>query len=353
MKLAMVITSLEVGGAEKLVLELIQELKDKIEIRLYIIKKNYDTIYDQKLLELNIEHFYLNAKSRIFSFKAANRLKKLLNDFQPEIIHTHLKAADYICYYRLKNNNFRWVHTVHTLADADTKKLRRLIYRPLYKKGVILPVAVSKEVEASIIRLYGINGNVIPNGVNLEKFKYIPDDKQEFVILHVGRFIPLKNHKYLINEYAKFSKGKKNTRLILIGSGPLKKKIKKLVRKLEISKSVKFIDSTPKIERFMQEASVFVLPSKYEGMSLALLEALATGLLVITRRGLSKLIEHEVNGFEIDLEENALFYELENLYENYSNLEIVRRNATRSVNEYSLKAVADNYLKLYGRIIND
>lgn len=353
MKIAMVITSLEVGGAEKLVLELIQELKDKVEIRLYIIKKNYDTIYDQQIADLNIQYFYLNGKSRIFSFKAAKKIRKLLDDYKPDIIHTHLKAADYICYYRLKNKRFLWVHTVHTLATADMKKLRRLIYRPFYKRGIILPVAVSKEVEASLVRLFDIKGKLIPNGVDLEKFRYIPDEKQEFVVLHVGRFIALKNHKYLINEFAKFSKERKNTSLILIGSGPLKKKIKKLARKLELSKRIKFIESTPKIELFMQEASVFVLPSKYEGMSLALLEALATGLLVISKRGLSDLIEHEVNGFEIDLEENALFYELENLYENYRSFEIVRRNATKSVSKHSIQAVAENYLKLYERMLND
>jgi glycosyltransferase involved in cell wall biosynthesis len=68
---------------------------------------------------------------------------------------------------------------------------------------------------------------------------------------------------------------------------------------------------------------------------------------------LSDLIEHEVNGFEIDLEENALFYELENLYENYRSFEIVRRNATKSVSKHSIQAVAENYLKLYERMLND
>lgn len=349
MKIAMVITSLEVGGAEKLVLDLIKEMKKEAEIRLFVMRKDFNTIYDRELKSLGIEHHYLNA-NRFFSLKAFKKLKALLDEYRPDIIHTHLKAADYILLYRLRKQGIKWIHTVHTLADYDVKPFRRLFYRPLYKQGTILPVAVSKEVEDSFHALYGIHARTIPNGIDLERFRYIPEAKEDFQVLHVGRFVPLKNHRYLLQEFAKFSKVRKEAKLILIGSGPLKKKMKKFARKLEISKQVKFIDRTENVEKFMQEACVFVLPSLHEGMSLALLEALASGLLVITRRGLSLLIENEENGFEIDLEKNALFYELEYLYENYSDLEIVRRNASRTASSHSLSRTAENYLKLYREV---
>lgn len=140
--------------------------------------------------------------------------------------------------------------------------------------------------------------------------------------------------------------------MILIGSGPLKKKMKRFARKLEIVKQVEFIDHAENVEEYMREACVFVLPSRYEGMSLALLEALASGLLVITRRDLSSLIESEVNGFEIDIEKNALYYELENIYQNYDNLEIIRKNASKSARAFSLKLTAERYLLLYQETAN-
>lgn len=353
MKIAMIITSLEVGGAEKMVLNLIRELQEKAEIRLFIIRKNYQTIYDRQLTEMKIKYYYLNAANPLFSIKAYKKLKQLLDEYDPDIIHSHLKAADYVFLYRLRKKSVPWIHTVHTLAEFDVKHIRRLFYRPLYKKGIIISVSVSEEVDSSLFRLYGIRGRIIPNGVDLEKFKYLPEEKTEFQVLHVGRFIALKNHKYLITEFAKFANKKKDVKLILIGSGPLKKKMQRLVRKMEISKQVKFVGHTSNVEQFMREACVFVLPSRYEGMSLALLEALASGLLVITRRNLTSLIENEVNGFEIDIEKNALFYELENLYENYGQLEIVRRNAEKSVSEFSLKQTAERYYKLYEELIHD
>ena len=96
----MVITSLEVGGAEKLVLNLVRELKSKVEIRLFVIRKNYQTIYDRELAEMDIWYCYLNAGNRLFSVKAYKKLKNMLEKFKPDIIHTHLKAADYIYFYR-------------------------------------------------------------------------------------------------------------------------------------------------------------------------------------------------------------------------------------------------------------
>jgi glycosyltransferase involved in cell wall biosynthesis len=353
MKLAMVITSLEVGGAEKLVLDLIRELADKIEIRLFIIRKNYKTIYDKKLPELNIKYQYLNGKSSFFSFKAAKALKKILDEYRPDIIHSHLKAADYIWFYRRRRKNFRWIHTVHTKADVDLKRIRRIFFRPLLRNGSILPVVVSSEVGNSLKQIFGVKGYLIENGVDLERFKYLPEEKELFKIIHVGSFTPVKNHQFLIKEFARFAKERKNTRLILIGDGPLKKRITRMARKLEIAKQISFIKNTDKVEKYLQEACVFVLPSHYEGMSLALLEALASGLLVVVSRGLTKLIENEVNGFEIDLEENALYYEFQNLYENYLNLETVRRNAARFAMRYSLKQMADNYLNLYKRVLYD
>lgn len=207
-------------------------------------------------------------------------------------------------------------------------------------------------MEESLLRLYGIQGRLIPNGVNLEKFRYLPQKKNSFQVLHVGRFVPLKNHRYLLKEFAKFANKKKDVKLILIGSGPLKKKMKRFARKLEIVKQVEFIDHAENVEEYMREACVFVLPSRYEGMSLALLEALASGLLVITRRDLSSLIESEVNGFEIDIEKNALYYELENIYQNYDNLEIIRKNASKSARAFSLKLTAERYLLLYQETAN-
>ncbi|MDD4000876.1 MAG: glycosyltransferase [Bacilli bacterium] len=351
MKLAMVITSLEVGGAEKMVLELIQKLKDKFEVRLYIIRKNHETIYDKKLSEMTVQHHYLNAKNRIFSFQAAKNLKKLLNDYKPDIIHSHLKAADYIWYYYRSQKYFYWIHTIHTLATIDMKRVRRIFYRKLIKSKKIHLISVSSEVERSVFSLYGVGGDVINNGINLEQFKYIPEEKNLFKIVHVGRFIRLKNHHYLVREFSKFIEEKKNVRLILIGDGPLRKNIIRLARKLGISKKVFFIKYTNYVEKYLREACVFVLPSEYEGMSLALLEACASGLLVIVSRSLTDLIEDEINGFEIDLDENALFYILQDLYENYQNLETVRLNAVASVTKYSVDAMAENYLKLYEKVL--
>ena len=138
--------------------------------------------------------------------------------------------------------------------------------------------------------LYGdrTNFEVISNAIEPEKFKY--DEKtrklirkklgveENFVIGHVGRFSEQKNHEFLINMFSKFAKTCPNSRLLLIGEGELKNKIENLVKKLEISNQVILLEPKSNIQDYYQAMDVFVLPSKFEGLGIVLVEAQANGL---------------------------------------------------------------------------
>jgi glycosyltransferase involved in cell wall biosynthesis len=353
MKLAMVITSLEVGGAEKMVLDLLRKIKEHIEVRLFIIKKNYHTIYDDEAKKLNIRYHYLQATNPVFCPLAALRLRKLLREYQPDIIHSHLKAADYVYFYYLGNKNFRWVHTVHTMAPIDTKIIRRLYLKKLYKKEIIKAVAVSKAVADSFYLLYATHPFLISNGIDLNRFSDQKTSSDKLKIIHVGRYVPVKNHAYLVREFAKLVAVNRKVKLILIGDGPMKRKIARLVKKSGIARNVRFISFTSEVDRYLREAGIFVLPSLYEGLPLSLLEAMACGLVVVVSRGIAEPVENEVNGFQIDIEENALFYQLQDIIDNYGSLENLRKNAHFRAQEYSIETMAGQYLAFYERITHD
>ncbi|NLZ51832.1 MAG: glycosyltransferase family 1 protein [Thermoanaerobacteraceae bacterium] len=99
-----------------------------------------------------------------------------------------------------------------------------------------------------------------------------------FVVGHVGRFHPLKNHSFLVDVFAEIYKRNKNAVLLLIGDGERKAEIETKVQKLGLAQAVLFLGVRSDVNLLMQAMDVFVFPSRYEGLGVSLIEAQAAGL---------------------------------------------------------------------------
>jgi len=100
-----------------------------------------------------------------------------------------------------------------------------------------------------------------------------------FVIGHVGRFVEQKNHRFLVDLISEAVRRHHNTRLLLVGNGPGRSKIEKLVERRDLENHVIFAGVRTDVANIMREAmNVFVFPSLFEGLPLAVLEAQAAGL---------------------------------------------------------------------------
>jgi glycosyltransferase involved in cell wall biosynthesis len=346
MKVAMIISSLEVGGAEKLVIDLSNRISKFCDLKLYIIKENKSSILDKAVAVLNIKVVYLNSKLRFFDLRAANILKKELDSFKPDIIHTHLKTSSYIYYYYLFKKDFFWFHTVHTLARVDTRFIRRRLFKKLYSSKKIVLVAVSNTVRQSLIKEFPkAEIKLIENGIDVSEYYYCSGLKDKQNIICVARLTYLKNHEYLIKEFVKVRDN--NMKLILIGDGKEKKRILKLINLLNINDRVILINSTMNVSSYLRDSSIFVLPSLYEGLSLSILEALATGLIVVTSRASSELIDDGVNGYISDLSENSLYKVLTYIIDNNDHLDYIRENARIKAENYSIESMTKKYYELF------
>lgn len=135
------------------------------------------------------------------------------------------------------------------------------------------------------------NGKVtiLPNAISIERFKFNENDRKEvrarygirdndFVIGHVGRFYPQKNHEFLIDVFSELFKQKPNAKLLLLGDGPLQEKIQQKVESLEITGSVIFAGLQKDPAPFYSAMDVFCFPSLWEGLGIVLLEAQYNGL---------------------------------------------------------------------------
>ena len=140
---------------------------------------------------------------------------------------------------------------------------------------------------------------IINNAINLAKFEFNENKRlffrqqfninhNDFVIGHVGRFVYVKNHEFLIDIFDKFHKTHNNSKLLLIGDGPLKKDIEQKVISLGISDSVIFGGMRNNVFDLYSVMDVLLLPSFSEGFSVVGLEAQANDLPVIVSDAVTK-----------------------------------------------------------------
>ena len=104
------------------------------------------------------------------------------------------------------------------------------------------------------------------------------------VVGHVGRFQYQKNHELLIDIYNSFHKKYSDSRLLLVGQGVEEAAIKDKVNKLKLEENVMFLGIRSDVNEIMQAMDVFVLPSRFEGLGIVLIEAQAAGLPCVTSK---------------------------------------------------------------------
>lgn len=237
------------------------------------------------------------------------------------------------------------------------EKLDRYIFQHLSKiiwKRAKFVVANSEGLRELAYTTYNRRDiEVIYNGVDIEMFK--PNKKEDgFVILSTSRLTERKGLRYLIEAFAEFQKNKEDVSLLFYGDGEQRDELGEMVKNLKIEKKVKFLGevSRGEISNNIPKYHVFVLPSKNEGMSNSLLEAMASGLAVIaTDVGGTKELVDSKNGFVVKKEDSDSIKEgLERLYNDRGLLHRMGIESRRKAESMSWESMAEEYVKLYEEI---
>ena len=214
-----------------------------------------------------------------------------------DIIHVHGNSATTAIEMAVARWNRVPVRIVHSHSSScEHKRLHQLLF-PLFKKSYTHGIACSKAAGQWLFQ--GDDFTVLRNGVNLDRFSYNETVRQEFrnqlgikadeiLLGHIGNFVELKNHRFLLDVFSKLKQKNNNYKLLMISDGPLMQEMEEKAESLGLKESVIFLGRTGQVAEYYQAMDLFLLPSVYEGLPVVLIEAQAAGLFCFVSENISK-----------------------------------------------------------------
>lgn len=205
-----------------------------------------------------------------------------------KIVHSHLDCTSTFPLRAAKKANVpnRIAHIHNTSQDRDIKYPIKMISKKLMPYYATDFFACGKA--AGEWAFAGRKFTVMKNAIDTTCYAFHSDIRvkirnefgleDEFLVGHVGRFDPQKNHEFLLNVFAEMKKHEPNAKLMLVGGGELQKAVRAEVAQLGLSQDVIFTGVRTDVNELMQAMDVFVLPSLYEGFPVTTVEAQAAGL---------------------------------------------------------------------------
>ncbi|MDO8846010.1 TIGR03088 family PEP-CTERM/XrtA system glycosyltransferase [Methylicorpusculum sp.] len=368
--IAHVIYSFGVGGLENGLVNLINRIpKEKYRHAIICLKASTD--FSKRLQRDDVAIYELNKKEG-HDLASFVRMYRLLREIQPAIVHTRNLAAIEYQIPALLAGIKRRVHGEHGWDVFDPDGTQKKYQRLRRLMGLIIQrfIPLSGHLERYLIEKAKIPASKVQricNGVDTEKFFPAKDAKHceqtipfqlnenTVIIGAVGRMHGVKDQITLVNAFInlchQYPELKQSVRLVIIGDGPLRNEALELLKQHELTEWTWLPGERDDIADLMRCFDVFVLPSKAEGISNTILEAMATGLPVIATRvgGNPELVINDVTGRLVQ-KENAV--EMANAINEYvtdkqKRLTHGENGLKRIHQEFSLNIMVEHYLSVY------
>lgn len=351
MKILQIIPIFTMGGAEIMCETLTYELIEKgHEVVIVSLYSSFSPI-TERLEKKGVKIYYLNKKKGI-DLLVVPRIKRVIKQERPDVVHTHLDALKYVG-LATAFKKIKIVHTVHSLANKEASGLARNINRKLFKKRVI-PVALSAIVQESIQKVYSLAANQIPivyNGINFNKCSAKQDYsiKNRFKIVYVGRIVEVKNPIGLLKAFKAFHDKYPNAVLQFIGDGDKKEEAKEFVDNNKLLEAVEFLGTQDNVYKYLHEADMFTLLSLYEGIPMALIEAMGTGLPIVATKvgGIPDMLKDQESALLVDVDEEQIAGAFMELAQNEEKRARLGLAAKREAIKFSAEIMAEKYLQVY------
>ncbi|MDZ7730942.1 MAG: glycosyltransferase family 4 protein [Natrialbaceae archaeon] len=221
----------------------------------------------------------------MFSVSALYKFKKVLREFQPDIVHAHNRFFYTSILASLYSNRagYRLVTTLHLgdigmisgFSGAAAKAFEQTISRFVISRSEQV-ICVSAAAELIAQSLGAKQTVAVRNAVDVNEFS--PDPTNRKSLLYIGRFVHNNGIQDLLTAIPSILESHPDSEIHLVGSGPMEKEVQEKIQYSNLSDSVRIYDYVDDISEMYDRASVFCRPSYSEGLPLTMLEAMASGV---------------------------------------------------------------------------
>lgn len=305
------IHGLNMGGAETLVKNyalLLDRARFQVTVLCY---EHCGSPYEDVLRQNNIDVIYVCDEMPLYTKQGI--IAKMVNHYQrywlirrelrklkPDIVHFHLRLSNYIRFAGL-DRNVRLFYTQHYDTSFwekdypdDIKNLKWLM-----KRYQVQSIALNKAMKASMDRILQTDQTrILNNGVDMSEFQKALDrnakrnelnvPQDAFVIAHVGRFDPIKNHEFLVKVFQQIKQKKPEAFLLMVGRGETEEKVRNQLEGAGLAGSYRILHDRTDVAEILRACDAAVFPSFSEGLPLSLIEMQAAGLHCIASTGVQK-----------------------------------------------------------------
>lgn len=311
---------------------------------------------------------------KVFRTKYLTELERKVERENINILHAHGGVAGMYARFMKKNYICRAkvIHTIHGIHYIHSKNILRKYsslfieqYLAEHCDGYICETESDFESAKRLKIINPMKTIIINNGINTEKYKAeIKDDStrkqlgiqnDDFIIGNVSRFDEQKNQKILIKSMPDILSSIPEAKLVLVGNGKLLEECKKIAKSLGISERVIFAGERNDLEKIYPLIDIFIFPSLWEGLSLTLLEAMASGRCIIAGRIPSnmEIINDGENGLLFSPNsKNELLEKILALFNDIEMRKKLSNNARKSSIKYDEKEMTLKTGEFYLNILN-
>ncbi len=357
-----VVGAMDIGGIENMLMTLMPRMKEKRILFDFAVHGEKIGVHEKKIKELggNIYHLPKFVGVNIIEYLSAWR-KLLSSHSELKIIHGHMTSTASI--YLLLAKKYGRVtiahsHSTSTSGGRIVYGVKRLLEYPLRYLSDYLCACSAAAADYRFGKDAHNRSNYFlwHNAIDTEKFKFSAKKRREYrkklgiathtvVIGHVGRMIAAKNHRFLLEIFCEYRRLNPDSKLLLIGDGPLRDIVIRRAREFGVDTDIIFTGAIGNPADYLSAMDVFCFPSIYEGLSVSLIEAQINERICIG----SDVIPHEVR-----IAENLKFFSLSKPAKTWAgkitDMLVETDEVKVSCNPYDVNVVSEEIRKFYAMI---
>lgn len=344
---------LSAAGIESFIMNIYRNIdREKVQFD-FLVLRDQKEFYDEEISALGGKKYCIHSNienTLLRILDESRKIEKFLKKNHYDVVHIHYTTplrAYYLKAAKKAGVPVRIYHS-HSAAVSGKSKVKLMIYEHCKKvidKYATDYFACSKAAAQWIYSKKILEKNkvqVIHNGIDTQRFLFNESVREnvrrelelqnKFVIINTGRFTEQKNQKFIIDIVNSLRNKGKDVKLLLLGDGPLKAEYKTKVKEFELENSVVFLGVKSNVQDYLFASDCYIMPSLYEGLPVAGIEAECTGIPCIFSENITK---------EVKVNNQAVFLPLTYSADKWADT-VIKQNAEKDRTE------AINFVKTAG-----